>query len=239
MHHCDCPPRARPDPDANRPAAVAAAARRPFARRAGTHPAFAWPAVLLLGAALACPATGRGQSFDLSQLDPAAIVGLGDEVLLRAPDPAIDRLFKAVHASSRSEQESAALCALFEPGAARDIGAFQRTVERLGDASRERFALAFADIALGGLQAPPQPWDPAHAQQVLKQAAVTAGFLHEGFAAGLAADGPDAASRDARCRSFRWLVGALDGLPQADRAAATRWLLREGLAWAGGPGGPG
>lgn len=191
------------------------------------------PAALLLGAALAFPVSARGQAFDLSQFDPTAILQLGDDVLLRAPDPAIDRLFKAVHASSRSESESAALCALFEPGAARDIGAFQRTAERMGEASRDRFALAFADIALGGLQGPLQPWDPGHAQQVLKQAAVTAGFLHDGFAAGLAADGADEASRQARCRSFRWLVGVLDGLPQDDRTAATRWLLREGLSWAG------
>ena len=75
-----------------------------------------------------------------------------------------------------------------------------------------------------------------HARQVLKSAAVSATFLHEGFMLGLASEGVDEASRQARCRSFRWLVGVLDGLPQADRVAATRWLLREGLTLVGSPG---
>jgi hypothetical protein len=190
-------------------------------------------AMLVLCAGLSQPVSAQRYDIDLSQLDPAAVLSLGNDVLLRAPDPAIDRLFKAVHASSRSDTESAALCALFEPDAARDVAAFQGAVERLGDASRERFALAFTDIALGGLQGQPQPYDPAHARQVLKSAAVSATFLHEGFMLGLASDGPDEASRQVRCRSFRWLVGVLDGLPEADRVAATRWLLREGLTLVG------
>lgn len=190
-------------------------------------------AALMLAALVAAPASAQRYDIDLSQIDPAAVLSLGNDVLLRAPDPAIDRLFKAVHASSRSDDESAALCALFEPDAARDVTAFQRAVDRLGDASRERFALAFTDIALTGLQGQVQPYDPAHARQVLKSAAVSATFLHEGFMLGLASDGRDEASRAARCRSFRWLVGVLDGLPQSDRAAATRWLLREGLTLVG------
>lgn len=198
--------------------------------------AIAIAAALLLGAGPVRPASAQDYSIDLSQLDPAAVLSLGDEVLLRAPDPAIDRLFKAVHASSRSDAESAALCALFEPDAPRDVAAFQRAVDRLDAASRERFALAFTDIAVAGLQGQPQHYDPVHARQVLKSAAVSATFLHEGFMLGLASDGTDAASRQARCQSFRWLVGVLDGLPQADRAAATRWLLREGLTLVGSPG---
>jgi hypothetical protein len=154
---------------------------------------------------------------------------MGDDVLRRAPDASIDQLFQAVHASSRIPAESAALCALFEPDAARDVVAFQRTVDRLGDASRERFALAFTDVALAGMQGQPQPYDAVQARQVLKQAAVTATFLHDGFMAGLVNEGADDASREARCRSFRWLVGVLVDVPLAERAAATRWLLREGL----------
>lgn len=192
--------------------------------------ALAW----LLGFAAALPASAQRYEVDLSRLDPASVLSLGDEVLLRAPDPAIDRLFKAVHASSRSESESAALCELFQPDAARDLTAFQRAVDRLGDASRERFTLAFTDIALTGLGGQPQPYDPLHARQVLKSAAVSATLLHEGFMLGLASEGTDEPTRQARCRSFRWLVGVLDGLPQADRAAATRWLLREGLTLVGG-----
>lgn len=205
----------------------------PRHRPAGHRGFLAAASACLLYLATALPASAQRYEVDLSRLDPSAVLSLGDEVLLRAPDPAIDGLFKAVHASSRSEAESAALCALFEPDAARDLAAFQRAVDRLGDASRERFALAFTDIALTGLGGEPQPYDPVHARQVLKAAAVSATFLHEGFMLGLASEGTDEASRQARCRSFRWLVGVLDGLPRADRVAATRWLLREGLTLVG------
>ena len=184
---------------------------------------------LVLAIGVVLPASAQHYDIDLSRSDPAAGLSLGEDVLLRAPDPAIDRLFKAVHASSRSDAESAALCALFEPEAARDIAAFQRTVDRLGVASRERFAMAFTDIAITGLQGQRQPYDATHARQVLKSAAVSATFLHDGFMLGLASEGRDEAGRHARCQSFRWLVGVLDSLPQPDRAAATRWLLQEGL----------
>ncbi len=194
--------------------------RRRLARRAVA-------AVLLAGAAFGAGA--QQYEIDLSRIDASQVLALGDDVLSRAPDAAIDGLFQAVHASSRLPGESAALCALFEPDAARDVAAFQRTVDRLGSASRERFALAFTDVAVAGLQGQPQPYDPVQARQVLKSAAVSATFLHDGFMAGMMSEGVDAASREARCRSFRWLVGVLVDVPLADRAAATRWLLREGL----------
>lgn len=185
-------------------------------------------AALLLAAA-ASGAAAQRYEVDLSQLDPSAVLAAGGDVLLRAPDAAIDDLFQAVHASSRSREESAALCGLFEPDAERSVQSFQRAVDRLGDASRERFAVAFTNVALSGLEGVPQPYEPAQAQQVLKRAAVTATILHEGFMLGLSSTGTDAASREARCRSFRWLVGVLKDMPLAERAAATRWLLQEGL----------
>lgn len=188
--------------------------------------------VALLLAGASSTASAQGYGFDLSRIDASQVLALGDDMLLRAPDASIDRLFHAVHASSRLPDESQALCALFDPGAARDVAAFQRTVDRLGNASRERFALAFTDVALAGLQGQRQPYDPVQARQVLKSATVSASFLHDGFMAGLMSAGRDAASRDARCRSFRWLVGVLVDVPQAERAAATRWLLREGLTLA-------
>jgi hypothetical protein len=49
----------------------------------------------------------------------------------------------------------------------------------------------------------------------------------------MAADGDDAGSRDARCRSFGWMLDALAGVPMAQRAAATRLMLSEGLAQLG------
>ncbi len=193
-------------------------------------PPFTHRAALLVLLASAAPALhAQRYEVDLSQLDPAAVMAAGNDVLLRAPDTAIDALFQAVHASSRSDTESAALCALFHPDADRSVAGFQRAVDRLGDASRERFALAFTDIALTGLQGQPQPYDPGAAQQVLKSAAVTATLLHEGFMVGMTTTADDPASREARCRSFRWMVGVVKDLPLAQRAAATRWLLQEGL----------
>ncbi len=185
--------------------------------------------VVLLATAAVVDASAQRYEIDLSQLDPALVMAVGGDVLVRAPDSALDQLFQAVHASSRVPEESAVLCALFDPDADRSVGAFQRAANRLGDGSRERFAAAFTQIAVTGLQGQPQPYDPAMAQQVLKSSAVKAAMLHDGFMAGMTATGTDAASRDARCRSFRWIVGVLNGAPVRERAAATRWLLQEGL----------
>ncbi|CAN5648307.1 hypothetical protein BH23PSE2_BH23PSE2_10190 [soil metagenome] len=187
---------------------------------------------LLATASAAHPSAAQRPAFDLSQLDPVAAASVGSDLLRRAPDAAIDELFQAVHASAQAPQDAAVLCALFEPDADRSAPALQRAVDRLGPASRERFADALIRIALAGWQGQPQPYDPAAAQQALKVAAVKATFLHDGFSAGLTADGTDAASRDARCRSFRQLVGVLGNEPLPARAAATRWLLDQGLTLA-------
>lgn len=189
----------------------------------------------LLVLASAAPAAGAQQpryAFDLSQLDPVAVASVGSDLLRRAPDGAIDDLFQAVHAASQSREEAAILCALFEPGADRSVQALQRAANRLGPASRERFGNAFVGIALGGLQDPPQPYDPAAALQTLKAAAVKASFLHDGFGAGLNATGADPGRRDARCHAFRQLVGVLGNEPLATRVSATRWLLDQGLSLA-------
>lgn len=184
---------------------------------------------VLLATAAAADASAQRYDIDLSQLDPAMVMAVGGDVLVRAPDSALDQLFQAVHATSRVPEESAVLCALFDPDADRSVPAFQRAANRLGDGSRERFAAAFTQIAVTGLQGQPQPYDPAMAQQVLKSSAVKAAMLHDGFMVGLTTTGTDAASREARCRSFRWIVGVLKDAPVPQRAAATRWLLQEGL----------
>lgn len=187
----------------------------------------------LLCAALAWPAFAQAHQsyeFDLSAFDPAAAALLAEDVLFRAPDADIDRLFRAVHATSQDPGEARVMCALFEPGADRSPAAWQRAANALGEASRQRFMDALAMIAISGLQGARQPYDAAAAQQVVKSAGAKAMFLHEGFTAGMAASGDDQAGRDARCRSFQWLVDALEGFPLADRAAATRYLLGEGLA---------
>ena len=185
----------------------------------------------LLLVAFAAPGVAPAQQYeiDLSRIDPAALLSTGGDVLRRASSPSIDALFQAVLQSSRDPKEAGALCALFEPDARRDLAAFQRTVDTLGPASRNRFANAFTDVAMSGLQGQPQTYDPAVAQQVLRSAAITATLLHDGFMLGLTSTGTDDASRQARCRSFRQMVDVLKDQPQPQRVLATRWLLNEGL----------
>lgn len=192
---------------------------------------------IVLCASLALPASARAQQafeFDLSAFDPAAAALLAQDVLLRAPDADIDRLFKAVHAASRVDGDAAVVCALFEPDAERSPAALQRMASRLSADSRQRFLDALAAVAVAGLQSPRQPYDAAAGLQVVKSAGVKAMFLNEGFAEGMAADGVDESSRRQRCQSMRWLVGALEGFEPFERAAATRYLMLEGLALSAG-----
>lgn len=188
---------------------------------------------LVLAAALAAsPAFAQDGDYvvDLSRIDPAALLASADDVLMRAPDVAIDDLFQATHAAARSPRDAKLLCALFDPHADRSFEALADTANRLGADSRERFGLALANIAAAGLQGARQPYDAAAARQTLKSAGVTALLLHEDFLVGMAADGSDAASRDARCRSLGWMLDALAEVPLAQRAAATRLMLSDGLA---------
>lgn len=178
-------------------------------------------------------ATQRYDAIDIEQalsgIDIDALIGEAGGVLMRAPDSAIDGLFQAVHGSAQVPQEADTMCRLLEPDADRSLEAIGRAANRLGPDSRERFTVAVAEIATTGLQNPPQAYDAVAARQVLKSAGVTAMLLHDGFLAGLSASGNDRASRDARCRSMRWMLDALQDVPLAQRASATRLLLNEGL----------
>lgn len=162
--------------------------------------------------------------FDTSAFDSAALVGDSEALLLRAPDPALDRLFQAVHATAQVPAEASALCAALDPQSGRGLEGLQAAAGQLGAASRERFALALTEVVLAAAQHPPQPFDEPLAQQSLKSAGVTAALLHDDFLAGLNGD-----DRDARCRSVRQLLDGLQTRPMHERAAATRLLLRAGL----------
>ncbi|WP_407353311.1 hypothetical protein [Luteimonas sp. R10] len=193
---------------------------------------------LVLGlslAALALPAAARQQyEIDLSAIDPSMVLASAEDVMLRAPDRDIDRLYQAVHTASRSDAEAQTLCTLFDPEADRSLLGLQQAANALGTASRERFVEAVAAIAVNGAQGERQPYDPAAAEHVLKQAGVSAMLLYDGFMVGMAATGSDPGSRAARCRSFRQIVDVLQDFSMAERAAATRYLLLEGLTRYGG-----
>ncbi|WP_159017038.1 hypothetical protein [Cognatiluteimonas profundi] len=191
-------------------------------RRPGFH-RIVLAALLLPSLSMARPAA------DLWGFDPGVLAATGGDLLQRAPDPQVDALFQAVHAVARNDNESGALCALFEPKADRSIAGLDAFASQLGPASRSRFADALADLLLAAVQSPAQAFDRAAAKQSLKGAAVTAALLHDGFTTGLQA-GDDADGRSARCQSLRWLLDAMQSRPPGERAAMTRFLLDEGLS---------
>lgn len=160
--------------------------------------------------------------------DPAVLVADGMELLSRAPDDAVDGLFQAVHAAASAPGETAALCALFEPDADRSLAGMNAAATRLDTESRDRFALAVAEVLVEATRNPPQPFDAATARQALKSAGATAAILHADFLPGLQGGGGE------RCRSFGLLLDVIGERPLDERAAVTRLLLREGLAHAAG-----
>lgn len=170
------------------------------------------------------PAAAPAAVIEQWGFDPAVLVADGKELLVRAPDPAIDQLFQAVHASSRDPRDAEVLCALFDPRADRSLAGLNAIASDLGPASQQRFANAVAEVFVAAMQNPPQPYDAATAQQALKATGVRAALLNDGFSAGLNGD-----DHPARCRSVAMLLDALHERPLPERAAVTRLLLSEGL----------
>ena len=157
-------------------------------------------------------------------IDAGALLGDSRQLLLRTPDASVDGLFQAIHAGAQSPQDARVMCELFDPGAERTIEGYNGIASQLSPASRERFANAVADFLVASAQSPPQPYDPALAQQALKAAGVRAAILNDGFLAGL--NGND---HPARCRSVGALLDSLQARPVAERASVMRFLLSQGL----------
>ena len=177
-----------------------------------------------LSVAQPLPAAQSGATIEQWGFDPAVLVADGAELLARAPDPAIDRLFQAVHASSEDPADAAALCGLFDPAADRSLAGLNAVASRLGPHSQQRFASAVAEVFVGAMQNPPTRRDPAVARQALKAAAVRAALVNEGFTAGMSGS-----ATVARCDSMAMLLDVLHDRPLAERAGVTRLLLSEGL----------
>ena len=174
------------------------------------------------------PVAGIAQDSSWS-FDPGALVAGSSDLLRRAPDAQIDGLFQAVHAASQDPREAQSICSLFQPDADRSLQGLNAVASQLGPASRQRFANALADTLVAAMQSPPQSYDAASAQHSLKAAGVTAALLHDGFLGGLTVTGNDSSARDARCRSLRWLLDAMQSRPMGERAGMTRFLLDQGL----------
>ena len=177
---------------------------------------------------LTAPMRASAQETDWN-LDPDALLASGNDLLRHVPSAEMDGLFQAVHGAAQDDRQSQLLCRLFEPDADRSLQGLGAVATKLDPAHRQRFATAIADALVAAMQSPQQPFDAARAAQSLRAAGTTAAILHDGFLAGLNASGADAASRDARCRSVRWLLDAMQSRPQAERAAMTRLLLEQGL----------
>lgn len=177
----------------------------------------------LLGLALAMPAFAQDSLSDWG-FDPSVLLADGREMVMRAPDGSVDGLFQAVHASSRSPQDSRVMCELFDPSAQRSLEGYNQIAAQLSEESRLRFADAATAFFLTAAQSPRQSYDATTAQQALKAAGVRAALMNDGFVAGL--NGGDHA---ARCRSVGWLLDALQSRPAAERASVMRLLLSQGL----------
>jgi hypothetical protein len=189
-------------------------------------------AVLLIVAMLLLTAPLRASAQDTDwNLDPGALLASGNDLLRQVPDAEMDGLFQAVHDAAQDDRQAQLLCGLFDPDADRSLQGLGAVASKLDPASRQRFASAIAAALVAAMQSPQQPFDAARAGQSLKAAATTAAILHDGFVAGINTSGADAPSREARCRSVRWLLDAMQSRPQAERAAMTRLLLEQGLAW--------
>jgi hypothetical protein len=170
------------------------------------------------------PAFAQDQLLEQWGIDAGALLGDSRQLLLRAPDASVDGLFQAIHAGSQTPQDARVMCELFDPDAQRTVDGYNDIASQLTQASRVRFADAVADFLVASAQSPPQPYDPALAQQALKAAGVRAAILNDGFLAGL--NGSD---HPARCRSVTALLDALQTRPLAERASVTRFMLSQGL----------
>lgn len=191
-----------------------------------------WLAASLLPA----PVVHAQPDGDAWSFDPSVFAADTRTLLRRAPDASVDGLFHAVHAAWGVSADAAVLCALFEPDADRSLAGLNDAAARLSPASQDGLLLAVADVLLAASQSPPQAFDRDAARQALKSNLARAAILHDGFAAGLVADGDDAASKAARCDALGAMLDTLQARPAAERAQVTRLLLDEGLARIAMPG---
>lgn len=182
---------------------------------------------LLLTLLLACSAEVPAR--EIWTFDPQELLERSEAVIARTPDATLDDLFQAVTEAARKPQELQAMCALFEPDARRDLAAINRIALGFSSGSQRRFQRATDALLAAAGESPPQPYDPELAQRALRQAAVTAAMLHDGFVAALNSERRDPATRQARCRALRQLLDAVSMRPLNERAMITRLLMREGL----------
>ena len=186
-------------------------------------------ALLAAGLFVALAPCARAAPREPWTFDPQVLMARSEAVITRAPDATLDRLFQAVAGAARQPAELEAMCALFDPSARRDLAAINRAALAFGDASRRDFQQATDALLAAADHAPEQPYDPELAGRALRQSAVTAAMLFDGFVAAVNSPRSDAASQRARCRALRQLLDVVSMRPLPERAMITRLLMREGL----------
>lgn len=157
-----------------------------------------------------------------------------DALLRSASESSLDRLFQSVHGLSRTPEDSARLCRALASPDRGSADTWLALAQQISPGNRDALTGALGDVALSGWQGRPAAFNEEEARKSLRQAGVRAAILNEGFSVGaLTADAtiPGDAEADAlRCQSLGWLLDAVASQPQAERAAITRLLLRDGMA---------
>ena len=98
-----------------------------------------------LSLALVLSPLAPASAQDSWSFDPAVFAADTRTLLQRAPDPAIDGVFQAVHAAARVPGDADVLCALFEPAADRGLEGLNAAASRLSPASQDRLLFSQGD----------------------------------------------------------------------------------------------
>ena len=169
-----------------------------------------------------------------SHAQPQNALGSEAEAMLRSASiESIDVLFQAVHAVSTSPADAEKVCAALASPDRGSAQAWLGLAQALSADHRDRLTRALGEVALSAWRGQPAPFDESAARTSLRQAGVRAALLHDGFSAsalGSQGDEADVDIQAQRCRSLGWLLDAVASRPQAERAAITRLMLRDGLA---------
>lgn len=184
--------------------------------------------VLMLCVLIASNADARERP-ETWAFDPQLLMHSGEAVIERASDASVDRLFQAVAMAARQPQELQMMCAVFDPRAQRDLAALNRVASGMSESSQRNFQRATEVMLRESRTAGPQHYEAEHAKRALRQAAVTAAMLFDGFPAAINNPNSDPASQRARCRALRQLLDAISMRSLSERAMITRLLMREGL----------
>lgn len=172
---------------------------------------------------------GVAPSVSLAQ-NRSELAVQADGLLRAASDSSLDSLFQSVHGVSRHPDDAAQVCRALASEQRASADTWLALAQNLSIANRRALTSALGEIAISGWQSMPRQFDEAKARLWLRQAGVRAAMSNHGFSARMWDSAPNDAEQEAlRCQSLGWLLDAVASQSQAERAAITRLLLRDGL----------